>query len=139
MLLLFLPENKGGEDYTWILSLFMVRSNPLQSLVWLSSGKSLRLGTAGMQTPGCGLARSTGQGDLPGTRRLCLWPPPGSMAQAGCAFCQRFLSFLHPGQQGKPLRPLCTEGETEARGDSTHTSRAAGGEEVCAGGGEDTG
>lgn len=30
MLLLCLPENKGGEDYTWISSLFMERSNPLQ-------------------------------------------------------------------------------------------------------------
>lgn len=28
MLLLCLPENKGGEDYTWLLSLLMERSNP---------------------------------------------------------------------------------------------------------------
>lgn len=53
MLLLCLPENKGGEDYSWILSLFMGRSNPLQALLWLSSGKSLRLPTAGMQPPLC--------------------------------------------------------------------------------------
>ena len=103
MLLLCLPENKGGEDYTWISSLFMARSNPLQSLVWLSSGKSLRLWTAGMQPPRCGPGgEHVPGGYLPGQRWHCLWPPPEDRChELGTAFCRHFLSFLPLLQEGK--------------------------------------
>lgn len=101
MLLLCLPENKGGEDYTWISSLFMVRSNPLQSLVWLSSSKSLRLRTAGMQPPCCGPNREHVPGGyLPGQRWHCLWPPPEDPChELGAAFCWHFLPLLQEGKE----------------------------------------
>lgn len=105
MLLLFLPENKGGEDYTWILSLFMVRSNPLQSLVWLSSGKSLGLRTAGMQTPGW-LARSTGRGPAWSTVPL-LWPAQERRREPDAASASA-LSRL--GSRGNPFTPLYRRG-----------------------------
>lgn len=114
MLLLRLPENKGGEDYTWISSLLMVRSNPLQSLGWLSSGKGLRLRTAGMQTLPCGPGGEHQPGGyLPGHWWHCLWPPPkGPMSQAEHGF------LLALSQLSLPF----TGGETEARGDLAHTS-----------------
>lgn len=101
MLLLCLPENKGGEDYTWISSLFMVRSNPLQSLVWLSSSKSLRLRTAGMQPPCCGPnGEHVPGGYLPGQWWHCLWPPPEDPChELGTAFCWRFLPLLQEGKE----------------------------------------
>lgn len=103
MLLLCLPENKGGEDYTWISSLFMARSNPLQSLVWLSSGNSLRLWTAGMQPPRCRPGRErVPRGYLPRQWWLCLWPPRKDRChELGTAFCWCFLSFLSLLQEGK--------------------------------------
>lgn len=102
MLLLCLPKNKGGEDYTWISSLFMARSNPLQSLIWLSSGKSLRLQTAGMP-PCCRPGREHVPGGyLPGQQWHCLWPPPEDQChELGTAFCRCFLSFLSLLQEGK--------------------------------------
>ena len=54
-------------------------------------------------------------------------PPEDRRQELGTAFCPSWLS------------PPFTGGETEARGDSAHTSRAVGGEEECVGSREDAG
>lgn len=77
----------------------MARSNPLQSLAWLSSGRSLRLRTAGMQLLAVGLAGSTCQvGTCLNSSGPASGHPRGLMSQAGHAFCCCFLTLL---QQGK--------------------------------------
>lgn len=77
MLLLCLPENKGAEDYSWIPSLFMERSNPRQFPCLAFKWQKPR--AEGMQplTARWAPARATWH---------CLWPPPGPMAQAGHCF-----------------------------------------------------
>lgn len=57
MLLLRLPENKGGEDYTWLLSLLMARSNPLQTRLAFKWQKPRVMDWGDAAWPG---------GDLPG-------------------------------------------------------------------------
>lgn len=110
MLLLCLPENKGGEDYAWISSLFMARSNPLPSLVWLSSGRSLRLRTVEMQLLAVGLVGSTCQ---VGTCLDNSGPASGHPPRIDVTSWTCFLLLLsHP----------LTAGETEAQGDSVCAS-----------------